>query len=119
MLMTIWRDLRQIHRSRNPRAEAFTASASCPAGRWDHAATDYFAAGIVFHNYEQDRQDASQRVLQTVRSIRLVLDAEIQRMTGGLEVLALTTSLLDGEATVDFLPRGVVYTVICSLEDKS
>ncbi len=78
-----------------------------------------FAAGIVFHNYEQDRQDASQRVLQTVRSIRLVLDAEIQRMTGGLEVLALTTSLLDGEATVDFLPRGVVYTVICSLEDKS
>ena len=26
---------------------------------------------------------------------------------------------LDGEATVDFLPRGVVYTVICSLEDKS
>ncbi len=78
-----------------------------------------FAAGIVFHNYEQDRQDASQRVLQTVRSVRLVLDAEIQRMTGGLEVLALTTSLLDGEATVDFLPRGVVYTVICSLEDKS
>ena len=146
------------------------------------AATDYFAAGIVFHNYEQDRQDASQRVLQTVRSVRLVLDAEIQRMTGGLKVLALTTALregdfgnfrridsgtvaldwevitenakpkfendmvggrrpsrrrpgaarfrieliersardqLDGEATVDFLPRGVVYTVICSLEDKS
>ena len=26
---------------------------------------------------------------------------------------------LDGEATVDFLPRGVVYTVISSLEDKS
>jgi hypothetical protein len=26
---------------------------------------------------------------------------------------------LDGEATVDFLPRGVVYTVICSLEHKS
>jgi hypothetical protein len=24
---------------------------------------------------------------------------------------------LDGEATVDFLPRGAVYTVICSLED--
>jgi len=56
-----------------------------------------FAAGIVFHNYEQDRQDASQRVLQTVRSVRLVLDAEIQRMTGGLEVLALTTSLREGD----------------------
>jgi hypothetical protein len=26
---------------------------------------------------------------------------------------------LGGEATVDFLPRGVVYTVICSLEGKS
>jgi len=78
-----------------------------------------FATVIVFHNHEQDREDASLRVLQTVRSIRLLLDAEIQRMTGGLEVLALTTSLLDGEATVDFLPRGVVYTVICSLEDKS
>src|SRR5260370_6125492 len=25
---------------------------------------------------------------------------------------------LEGEAAVDFLPRGVVYTVICSLEDK-
>jgi two-component sensor histidine kinase len=24
---------------------------------------------------------------------------------------------LGGEATVDFLPRGVVYTVTCSLED--
>jgi two-component sensor histidine kinase len=52
-----------------------------------------FAAGIVFHNYEQDRKDATQRVLETVRSIRLVLDAEMQRMTGGLQVLALTNSL--------------------------
>ena len=42
-----------------------------------------FAAGIVFNNYEQDRKDATQRVLETVRSIRLVLDAEMQRMTGG------------------------------------
>src|SRR3977135_3748337 len=32
-----------------------------------------FAAGIVFNNYEQDRRDATQRVLETVRSIRLVL----------------------------------------------
>ena len=29
-----------------------------------------FAAGIVFNNYEQDRRDATQRVLETVRSIR-------------------------------------------------
>jgi len=56
-----------------------------------------FAVGIVFHNYEQDRKDATQRVLETVRSIRLVLDAEMQRMTGGLQVLALTDSLRNGD----------------------
>ncbi len=43
-----------------------------------------FATGIVFYNYLQDRKDATQRVLETVRSIRLVLDAEMQRMAGGL-----------------------------------
>jgi two-component sensor histidine kinase len=32
-----------------------------------------------------------------VRSIRLVLDAEMQRMTGGLQVLALTNSLRSGD----------------------
>ena len=56
-----------------------------------------FATAIVFHNYEQDREDASLQVIQTVRSIRHVLDAEMQRMTGGLEVLALTTSLREGD----------------------
>ena len=55
-----------------------------------------FAAVIVFENYQQDRRDATQRVLETVRSIRLVLDAEVQRMTGGLQVLALTDALRDG-----------------------
>jgi hypothetical protein len=56
-----------------------------------------FAAVIVFENYEQDRKDATQRVLETVRSIRLVLDAEVQRMTGGLQVLALTDALRSGD----------------------
>ena len=56
-----------------------------------------FAAGIVFYNYKQDRKDATQRVLETVRSIRLVLDAEMQRMTSGLQVLALTSSLRAGD----------------------
>ncbi len=56
-----------------------------------------FAAGIVFSNYEQDRRDATQRVLETVRSIRLVLDAEMQRMAGGLQVLALTDLLRGGD----------------------
>jgi hypothetical protein len=54
-----------------------------------------FAAVIVFNNYEQDRTDASQRVLATMRSIRLVLDAEVQRMTGALQVLVLTNALRD------------------------
>jgi two-component sensor histidine kinase len=52
-----------------------------------------FAVGIVVHNYEQDRKEATQRVLDTVRSLRLVLDAEMQRMTGGLQVLSLTNAL--------------------------
>ncbi|WP_433995904.1 sensor histidine kinase [Bradyrhizobium genosp. L] len=56
-----------------------------------------FAIGIVFHNYRQDRADATQRVLETARNIRLVLDSEMQRMTGGLQVLALTNSLRNGD----------------------
>jgi two-component sensor histidine kinase len=54
-----------------------------------------FATVIVFNNYEQHRREASQRVLETVRSIRLVLDAEVQRMTGALQVLSLTNALRD------------------------
>src|SRR5256714_14225672 len=56
-----------------------------------------FAAGIVYNNYKQDRQNATQRVLETVRSIRLVLDAEMQRITGALQVLSLTNSLRNGD----------------------
>jgi two-component sensor histidine kinase len=56
-----------------------------------------FAVGLVFHNYEQDRRAASLRVVETVRSIRLVLDAEMQRMTGGLQMLSLTNTLRDGD----------------------
>ena len=56
-----------------------------------------FATGIIFDNYEQDRRNASQRVLETVRSIRIVLDAEMQRMTGALQVLALTDPLRQGD----------------------
>jgi two-component sensor histidine kinase len=56
-----------------------------------------FAAVLVFNDYEQDRKDASQHVVETVSSIRLVLDAEMQRMTGGLRVLALTDALRSGD----------------------
>ena len=54
-----------------------------------------FAAGIAYNNYKQDRQNATQRVLETVRSIRLVLDSEMQRITGALQVLSLTNALRD------------------------
>jgi hypothetical protein len=56
-----------------------------------------FAVGIAFYNYKQDRGDATRRVLENVRSMRLVLDSEVQRMTGGLQVLALTNSLRDDD----------------------
>jgi hypothetical protein len=56
-----------------------------------------FAAVIVFDNYKQVRKDATQRVLETTRGIRLVLDAEVERMTGGLQVLALTDTLRNGD----------------------
>jgi two-component sensor histidine kinase len=56
-----------------------------------------FAAGVVFHDYIKDRQQATQRVLETVRSVRLTLDAELRRMTGGLQVLALTSTLRSGD----------------------
>jgi two-component sensor histidine kinase len=52
-----------------------------------------FAAAIVFEDYRRDREAASQRVIETVRGIRLVLDAEVERITSGLEVLAHTNAL--------------------------
>src|SRR5258708_4943908 len=97
MLAAVWRNLRQMHQSgtrvRKPslpvRLALLVAGTTLPL--------IIFATVIVFNNYEQDRQDASQRVVETVRNIRLVLDAEVQRMTGGLEVLALTNALREGD----------------------
>jgi two-component sensor histidine kinase len=56
-----------------------------------------FMVGIIYYTYLQGRQDTTARVLQTVRSIRLTLDAEMQRVTGGLQVLALTEPLVRGD----------------------
>ncbi len=56
-----------------------------------------FAVGLAYSNYRQDRSEATGRVLETVRSMRLVLDSEVQRMTGGLQVLALSNSLQSGD----------------------
>jgi two-component sensor histidine kinase len=44
--------------------------------------------------------------------------ASVQRGFGSRLIERSARDQLGGEATVDFLPRGVVYTVICSLEDE-
>jgi two-component sensor histidine kinase len=56
-----------------------------------------FAVGIVVHDYVGDRRAATERLLETVRGVRFTLDAEIRRMTGGLQVLALTDALRHGD----------------------
>jgi two-component sensor histidine kinase len=56
-----------------------------------------FAASVIFEGYKRDRDEAAARVLENTRSIRFVLDAEIERITGGLEVLAVTSTLRDGD----------------------
>ena len=63
----------------------------------------------------------------TGRELRLIwteaggppVSAPVQRGFGSRLIERSARDQLGGEATVDFLPRGVVYTVICSLEDKS
>ena len=52
-----------------------------------------FAVGIVYLQQVQDRQRAFDRVLDRTRAMRLVLDTEVQSMTSGLQVLALSQSL--------------------------
>jgi two-component sensor histidine kinase len=56
-----------------------------------------FAGFIIYRGYEKDREEAAARVLETARSIRTVLDAEMQRITGSLQVLSLTNSLRGGD----------------------
>ncbi len=56
-----------------------------------------FAVGLAYSNYRQDRSEATRRVLEMVRSMRIVLDSEVQRITGGLQVLALSESLQSGD----------------------
>jgi two-component sensor histidine kinase len=56
-----------------------------------------FAGGVVYLNHTHEREAAFDRVLETVRGIRLVLDAEMQGITAGLEVLAASRSLTGGD----------------------
>ena len=52
-----------------------------------------FAVGLVYVYHQHDRDAAFDRVLETVRGIRLVMDAEVSNVTAGLQVLALSQSL--------------------------
>lgn len=52
-----------------------------------------FAAVLVYVNHTEKREGAHDLVLQIVRSTRLVLDSETERITAGLQVLAISESL--------------------------
>lgn len=52
-----------------------------------------FSAALVFLNYYNDRETAAERVLETARSMRLVLDRELQSAISALRVLALSPAL--------------------------
>jgi two-component sensor histidine kinase len=54
-----------------------------------------FAVGLVYLQHVENRERAYDRVLENVRSLRIVLDSEMQSLTAGLQVLALSQSLLD------------------------
>src|SRR5258708_34276985 len=97
MLAAVWRNLRQMHQSgtRVPKPSLPVRLALLGAGTT--LPLILFAAGIVFNNYEQERRNASQRVLETVRSIRLGRDAEIRPMAGALKAWALPNPLRHGD----------------------
>ncbi|MDF0492013.1 hypothetical protein GPL17_03615 [Bradyrhizobium yuanmingense] len=65
--------------------------------RWTGAGTTLplivFAVGLANYNYRQDRSEAARRVLETVRSMRMVLDAEVQRITGACPCRAASSAL--------------------------
>jgi two-component sensor histidine kinase len=52
-----------------------------------------FAAGLVYLKHVRERDAAFQRVLETVRSVQLVLDSELQGITLALEGLADSRAL--------------------------
>jgi two-component sensor histidine kinase len=52
-----------------------------------------FAGVLVYRNHVEKREEASDRVMQLVRSTRLILDSEVKAMTAGLQVLARSAAL--------------------------
>ena len=56
-----------------------------------------FAAAIVYQHHIERREEAFNRVLQLVRSTRLVLDSETQRVVAGLQVLGQSNAVQRGD----------------------
>ena len=52
-----------------------------------------FAAVIVYQHHAENREAASERVLELVRSTGQILDSEVQSITTGLQVLAQSSAL--------------------------
>jgi two-component sensor histidine kinase len=52
-----------------------------------------FAGATVYQNHVERREEVFARVLQLVRSTRLILDSEVKSLTTGLQVLALSRAL--------------------------
>lgn len=79
-----------------------------------------FAVGLVYHEYVRDREAAFERVLETVRGMRHVLDSEMLALTSALQVLALSQALqaddLEGfrrdvEAFISQYPENVAISL--------
>jgi two-component sensor histidine kinase len=56
-----------------------------------------FAIGLIYVNHEHDREAAFERVLGTVRGIRLVVDSEMSSVVASLRTLALSEDLQRGD----------------------
>jgi two-component sensor histidine kinase len=56
-----------------------------------------FAAGVIYFNHMRERDEAVERVMDNVRGMSLIIDHEVQGITGALEVLAGSTALQRGD----------------------
>src|SRR5664279_490876 len=74
-------------------------------------------AGTVALDWEVSEENGRPRLrLVWVEAGGPPVVAPVQRGFGSRLIERSARDQLGGEATVDFLPRGVVYTVICSLD---
>jgi two-component sensor histidine kinase len=57
----------------------------------------FFSADIVYLNYEANRQNASDRILEFARAMTLNVERELQSTTAALQALALSRALRAGD----------------------